>query len=218
MNSLLIILKQLKNLIQIERDDVTIKVLKQLLLKDPYYHTAYSLLAEAYDRQGLIKEAYNTLKQGLEYDEFNKELYYHLGILLQKLNRLDESESMFQEAIALDPDYKEAILSLIAQWKDDNKNELIVDLIHDIKNIGSVDPLYEWELGRAYNELDERKQALNAYKQAYTNLQDDPEFLKEYGMFLYEEGEHQEAVNIFRTYLVMIPDDYDIIAFTERID
>lgn len=203
---------------QIERDDVAIKVLKQLLEKDPYYHSAYLLLAEAYERQGLIKEAYNILKQGLEYDEFNKQLYYHLGILLQKLNRLDESETMFQEAITLDPDYKEAILSLIALWKDNNKYELIIDLIHDIKNDGSIDPLYEWALGRAYSELDERNDALNAYKQAYTNLQDDPEFLKEYGMLLYEAGERKEAVNIFRTYLMMIPDDYDIIAFTERIE
>lgn len=203
---------------QIERDDVTIQMLEKLLEKDPYYHSAYPLLAEAYDRQGLIKEAYNTVKQGLEYDEFNKELYYYLGILSQKLNNIAESESMLQEAIALDPDYKKAILSLIALWKDLGRAESIIDLVKDIKKTGSIDPLYEWELGRAYKELDERNQALNSYKQAYTNLQDDPEFLKEYGTFLYEEGKHSQALNIFKAYLSMIPDDYDVAGFVDRIE
>ncbi|HEY4602506.1 MAG TPA: tetratricopeptide repeat protein [Cerasibacillus sp.] len=203
---------------QLERDDVTIHVLEKLLKQDPYYHSAYPLLAEAYERQGLINEAYNTVKQGLEYDEFNKELYYYLGILSQKLNRIAESEAMFQEAIALDPDYKEAILSLIALWKDVGRTESIIGLIEDVKKTGSVDALYEWELGRAYLEIDERKQALNAYKQAYTNLQDDPDFLKEYGTLLNEEGMQQEALNTFRAYLNIISDDYDVAAFVERIE
>lgn len=200
-----------------DRLDIAISVWKELLMKDPYYHSSYKLLAQAYEEKGMIQEAYETAMKGISYDEFNKELYYYTGILAQKLNDLAKSEAMFRQAISLDPDYKHAILSLVKLFKEKEKPEFVVDLLTSIKETKSEDPLYDWELARAYRELEQFDDALKYFQDAYTNMKDDSDFLKEYGYFLMEEGRNTEAIDIFTKYLTLIPDDFEIVAYKERL-
>ncbi|MFP3360311.1 hypothetical protein R0K17_23640, partial [Planococcus sp. SIMBA_143] len=89
---------------------------------------------------------------------------------------------------AIDPDYKEGVLFLIELLKNNENFKGIIELVGEIKSTGASDPLYEWELARAYNEEELYKDALNHYKEAYNSLNQDSDFMKEYGYFLTEEG------------------------------
>lgn len=131
------------------RRDIAIQAWKHVIEQDMYYHTAYYQLAKAYEDEEMINEAYETAKQGIQIDEFNKELYFFTGSMAHQLNKDEESEKWVREAVTLDPDYKEAILFLIELFKQQDKEDSIVDLINDIKKMGASDPLYEWELARA---------------------------------------------------------------------
>ncbi|MFD2630679.1 tetratricopeptide repeat protein [Oceanobacillus kapialis] len=202
---------------QADRKDIAIKAWERVVETDPYYHTVYHKLAGVYEEEGLEQEAYETAKNGLKYDEFNKELYFMAGQLAHKLNKNEESEKWMREAVAIDPDYKEGVLFLIELLKNNENFKGIIELVGEIKSTGANDPLYEWELARAYNELELYKDALNHYKEAYNSLNQDSDFLKEYGYFLTEEGRIQEAITVLDAYMAQQPLDDDVEGFLSRL-
>src|SRR5699024_7775076 len=126
---------------------------------DPYYHPVYYELATVYTELGLIEKAHTTAKDGLKYDEFDKRLYFLIGKTAIQLNDEEEAIQSLQEAIALDEDYKEAILLLTSVYENNNDYEQMVTFLDDIKQLGGADPLYDWKLARAYNELEQYERA-----------------------------------------------------------
>ncbi|WP_366481021.1 tetratricopeptide repeat protein [Ornithinibacillus hominis] len=202
---------------QADRKDIAIHVWEELIEEDPYYHTAYMQLAKAYEDEELLNDAYETTLKGLKLDEFNKELYYLAGTLAHKCNLDVESEKHIREAVNLDMDYKEAVLFLIELLKLKAKPEEIIELIRMVKEYGGDDPLYDWEIARAYIEIESYNDALNHYKEAYNSLQHDNDFLKEYGYFLVEEGKSLEAIKVFTTYLEQDPQDDEIMEYVNRL-
>jgi tetratricopeptide (TPR) repeat protein len=200
-----------------DRNDIAIKVLDKLIEEDPYYHTAYIQLAKVYEEEEMIQEAYDTVVKGLKMDEFNKELYFLAGTLAHQLGFDETSENYVREAVNLDADYKEAILFLIEILKEKDKQDEIIELVKYVKESGGDDPLYDWELARAFNEIESYNDALNYYREAYNSLQHDIDFLKEYGYFLMEEGRNKEAINVFTAYLQEDPLDDEITDYVIRL-
>lgn len=203
-----------------DRKDIAINVWKKVIDIDPYYHTVYYELAKAYQDEELIEEAYETCKKGLEMDEYNKELLYISGVIAHQLNKNDESIKYIERAIKLDPDYKEAILFMVEVFKSSDEFEDIIELIERIKNLGASDPLYDWELARAYRELGNAssdEKALRHYTEAYNMLKVDLEFLKEFGYFLTETGKVTKAISIFESYLELEPSDTEVEEFVVRL-
>jgi len=202
---------------QANRNDIAIKVWEQLIDKDPYFHSVYPHLAQAYDSEGMPQEALDMAKKGLAKDEFNKELYHLAGTLTHKQGNKDEGYRLMREAVALDPGYKEAVLFLIENFKEDADYEAIIELINQLISLGEEDPNYLWELAQAYEEEEQFDEAYEQYKQAYPSLKEDTAFLKAYGYFLIEEGRMKEGQEVFREYLAIDPADTEIEDFLARL-
>lgn len=202
---------------QAKRSDIAIKVWEKVIEIDPYYHTVYNPLAKAYEEEELLDKAYDTVQKGLDMDEFNKELYYYGAILAKKLGKAKESENLARKSIALDPDYKEAIVFLIASLKDKDDPQAVIELIQEIQRTGAEDSAYDWEMARAFNQIESYEDALKYYQRAYINLKDDSEFLKEYGYFLSEEGRSTEACHVLQAYLEIVPTDIETEEFVQRL-
>ncbi len=200
------------------RNDTAISVWKELIEKDPNYPTVYPELATALKDEGLIEDAYAVVQQGLLYDEFNKELYFLAAQLAMTLQKQEESIEFLQEAILLDSDYREAIILLTKLYEEEAQYSKIIDLITTIKQAGASDPIYEWELAKAYKEEELYSQARTAYEEAYVALLEDKDFLKEYGYFLVEEGVQKEALNVLKQYIALDPLDEETISFVERLN
>ena len=198
-------------------NEKAIQAWKKLIEIAPDYHTVYTLLAEAYEQEKLLAEAYDIAIKGLKLDEFNKELYLQSAHLAQKLNHSKEAEEYVREAIVLDPDYQEAVLFLVSLLKDQERPEDIVDVLESIQEAGAADALYDWELARAYEQIESFKDALKHYNQAYNSLKEDSEFLKEYGFYLVEEGHIKNAIQILKRYLVLEPSDDETEAYVSRL-
>nr|WP_245347714.1 tetratricopeptide repeat protein [Oceanobacillus polygoni] len=202
---------------QADRNDIAIKAWEHVIEIDEYYHTAYYQLAMVYEKEGLLEDAFKVANKGLEMDEYNKELYFLTGSIAHQLGQDDESEKLTREAIALDPDYKEAILFLIELFKKNEAHINITDLITEAQRLGAEDPLYDWELARAFNEIESFDNALKSYRDAYNNLNQDSDFLKEFGYFLTEDGKIKEAIPIFESYVRLQPLDEDVEAYLARL-
>lgn len=202
---------------QAGRKDIAINAWKEVLEIDSDYYSVYSLLTDAYEDEKLLEEAYETAIAGLKVDEYNKELYLQVGILSLKLQKDNEAEQYIREAIALDPDYKEAILQLISVLKDQDRYDDIIELLSSVKEFGAEDSLYEWELAKAFVEIEEYNEALFYYDGAYDELKDDVEFLKEYGYFLIEEGNRTKAITVLKRYIQLEPLDIETESYLNRI-
>src|SRR5699024_9906823 len=107
-------------------------------------------------------------------------------------------------------DYKEAILFLIELFKSQGDEEEIIKTIKEIKEMGAYDGAYEWELAKAYVEMELYQEALSAYNEAYLTLNEDSDFLKEYGYYLTEEGNITKAIQVLKSYLDLEPADIEI--------
>lgn len=202
---------------QADRKDIAIQVWNELIEADPDYVTVYDYLARAYEDEKRLDEAYDTIQAGLKKDTFNKNLFYEAGVLAYELGKQEESEQHLREAVALDPDYREAVLFLIRLLKGKEEHEQIIELISHIQENGADDAIYDWEAARAYSQTENYNEALNHYNKAYTSLKEDGDFLKEYGYFLIEEGRTAEAVPVLESYIQMEPLDTDTQAYLERI-
>lgn len=202
---------------QAKRNDIAINAWKEVIEFDEYYHSVYYELAKVYKEESLLKEAYDTAKTGIKMDEYNKELYFLTAQLAHQIGDEEESEDLVRQAIALDPDYKDGLLFLVELLKVKEEYEEIISLINNAQDIGAQDGLYDWELARAYNEIENYPEALNSYYEAAITLTKDTVFLKEYGYFLTEEGKINKAIPVFESYLSIEPEDIDIIEYVERL-
>lgn len=200
---------------QAKRNDIAINAWKKVIELDEHYHSVYYELAKAYKEEGLIKEAYESGKTGIKMDEYNKELFFLTAQLAHQLGE-KESEELVRQSIALDPDYKDALLFLVELLKVKDEHDDIISLINNAKDIGAQDALYDWELARAYNEVEDYPKALKLYDEAAITLKQDAAFLKEYGYFLTEEGKINKAIPVFESYL-NIEEDIDVIEYVERL-
>ncbi|RDW22052.1 tetratricopeptide repeat protein [Oceanobacillus chungangensis] len=202
---------------QADRNDIAIKAWEHVIELDPYYHTVYYQLARAYEEEGRPEEGYAISKKGIQIDAFNKELFLQAATFAHQFGENEQSEEFARNAVVLDTDYKEAVLFLIELFKNQTNYHAIIDLLLEIKKTDAEDALYEWELARAYNEIDSYDHALKHYQEAYNTLSQDSDFVKEYGYFLTEEGRIGEAIPIFESYLLLQPLDVEVEEFVNRL-
>lgn len=201
----------------INRKEVAISAWEQLMELDPHYYALYYYLGKAYKDEGMFEEAYHIVTEGLRYDEHNHQLYYLAANLAYHNGNLTESESFIVDAIKLDPDDQKAILFYIKLLTESGRFEEIIQLIKNISHYNVYDPFYEWELARAHNELDEIEQAILHYDEAFNSLQNDVDFLQEYGLLLAENGRSNDAIHVLQQYLQLEPMDEDILEYVNRL-
>ncbi|MGK9428695.1 tetratricopeptide repeat protein [Bacillus atrophaeus] len=178
-----------------------IKQLSDLKEIDPSYSSLYMPLAESYEAEGMYEEALKTAKEGISYDEYNKELFLYAAKMTLKIGNVQEGKKLLQEALALDPGYVEALHTLLAVYLKEEDYELIIDLIQEVRGYGEEDPKYNWYLASAYTELEKYEEAKKCFEAAYLHYRDDRDFLYEYANFLLEEGLQQEALPLLKEVL-----------------
>ncbi|QDP40453.1 tetratricopeptide repeat protein [Radiobacillus deserti] len=200
-----------------DRIDISIQVWEQLIQKDSQFPSVYYYLAKAYEQEGMPEEAYETARKGLDVDEFNKELYHYAGVLAHKLGNSKQGYELVNQAIELDYGFKEAVLFLVENYKQDQDEDAIVQLLERVIENGEDDQQYRWELAKAYRELELFEDALKQYYDAYTNFKEDSDFLKEFGYFLVEEGKRDEAKEVLSKYLEVEPSDFEVEEYLHRL-
>ncbi|WP_428908925.1 tetratricopeptide repeat protein [Niallia sp. Krafla_26] len=187
----------------------------QLKELDPEYFSLYMNLARAYEREEDLVKAYGVIKDGIKYDEFNKDLYFYGGKLALKTGNEDEAETMLREALALDPELIEAARTLNSLFI---LQERYGDVLEIISFVGvEEDPQFLWDEALAYQNLEEYSQALNSYERAYTFFKDTSDFLAHYGYFLMEEGNREKAVEVFSKLIKLEPDNEEFFSVWQRL-
>ncbi|MDQ0350852.1 tetratricopeptide (TPR) repeat protein [Alkalibacillus filiformis] len=202
---------------QIERFDICTKVWNQLIDLDPEYTSVYPMLARAFYEDGALQEAFDTTVQGINKDEHNNELYLLAAQYALKLNKQEEAVTYLQEALAIDPAYEDGVELLLNIYFENEQYEQAKDLVDQLMGYEGYPVVLNWRAAQIYNELEEFDLSKSHFEQAALTYSEDPNFLKEYGMFLVEEGDLHKALDILNAYLKVIPDDEEVREFMLRM-
>lgn len=126
--------------------------------------------------------------------------------------------SYLQEAVALDPEYMEAILVLMSVYMTEERYEDVLALYDDVKQDD-----FDWTalypfVAEAYNKEERYSEAYEIYKLAYNDFNEDTEFLANFCYFLLEDGKLEEAKQVAERLLVLEPNEQQWLDLMERFD
>lgn len=183
---------------QVGEYDQAIKQFTKLKELDPHFTSFYPYLAKCYEALNKWKEALDTLEEGIKVDEYNDELYVHAGKLSFKMQDIQAGEEFLRKVIAQNPSHFEAIRTLVAFLKEEERYEEILDLVDHLNELGEDDPLFTWYRAFAHHQLEHFVKAYESFKDAHPTFEKDSDFLEEYGRFLLEYGKRDEAIELLR--------------------
>lgn len=194
---------------QTKQYEMAVKRLDELIELDPDYFSAYLLRAQSLNMAEDYEGAYSSIQQGIARDEFDKELYLFSGKLALKLGKTEEGVDQLRQAIALDPEYMEAIYTLVSYFHAEEMDDEVVELAETvIANEDDWAGLYPM-LAESYERTENFEQAAVYYEKAYPSFREDPNFLEKYARFLIEEGKRAKALEIIKELQVLEPENPD---------
>lgn len=196
---------------------IAINRFEEVKTLDPSFQSLYLYLARSYEQEEMLQEAYETVLEGLKHDEFNKELFLLGGKLALKNGNEEGAEKHFREALAIDPEFAEAVLLLNKLFLTQERFEDIIELIELMDSQDIEEPQLLWDAAKAYQGNENYSVALNKYQEAYTFFKELPDFLYDYGYFLLEEGKRQEAAEVFNSLLEKDPSNEEFIEIVQRL-
>lgn len=200
--------------IQLGEREKAIPLLQEVRFMGDTYLNVYVPLAGALIDENKSDEAEEVLKEGLKENPYDLSLYHLASDFAFQHHRLDEAEEYLLDALKIEEDTELTLIKLSNLFLFQEKYEEVLDLLEEKRELMNVQG--HWSLAKAYYGLEEYEKAGNQYQKAYEGLADDPEFMKEFGLFLREEGNMTEADNILRQYLVLVPDDVEIYDLLEE--
>ena len=203
---------------QSEKYELATKQLEDLKELDPDYFSAYLLLAESYAMMEDNRRALKTIEEGIKRDEYEKSFYLFAGKMALKNSLPDEAIDYLQQAIALDPEYMEAIMVLMSIYANREYTEEIIELYEDLKNND-----FDWSalypfVAEAYAKNEQYERAYEIYKVAYNDFKDEPSFLEKYCYFLIEEGKREEATTIAKQLIALEPTEQQWLDLLDTLE
>lgn len=102
--------------------DKAMSVLKESIDKKIENPQSYFLMSQLFEEKKDFKNALNTLKTAEVKFHKSSDVYYHLGILLDKMNLKDDMIVNMQKVIEIEPEHAQALNYLAYTWADSGKN------------------------------------------------------------------------------------------------
>ena len=194
---------------QTQQYERAVQRLDELIVLDPDYFSAYLLKAQSLNMTEDYKAAYEAIKEGLKRDEFDKELYLFAGKLALKLGNTEDGVENLRQAVALDPEYMEAIFALVSYFHSKEMDEEVLELVEAAIESGD-----DWAglypmVAEAYERTEQFEQAATYFDLSYPAFREDSEFLGKYVRFLIEEGKRERALEILKELQVLEPDNQE---------
>lgn len=192
---------------QTRQYEMAVRHLDELIALDPDYFSAYLLRAQSLNMAEDYEGAYQAILKGIARDEFDKELYLFAGKLALKLGKIQEGVESLRQAIALDPEYMEAIYTLVSYFHAEEMDEDTLELAESVIESGD-----DWAglypmIAEAYERTEQFSKAEEYFGKAYPAFRDDPNFLEKYARFLIEEGKREKALEIIKELQVLEPEN-----------
>lgn len=199
---------------QLHEDERAIALYQRLLEYNPEYATVYLHLGRLLQGQERLEEARSVLEQGLRYAPFQSDLFLMAAENAYRLHAEARAEEILNQALTIGEQQEEVVLALSNLYSHQERFSEVQKLYQDYP---SDLPEALWDQARAANALEDYDEAFKLYALAYAGLKDEPSFMKEYGLFLREEGRIKEARQLLTHYLAHEPEDLEVQSILESL-
>lgn len=179
--------------------------LEQLLDIDPDYFSAYMLAGQSRLQLNEDEQALTMFKKGIERDSYDKELHAAAGKAALKLQDPEQAEQYLKEALVLDPEYIDALITLASLYDQQEEDDKLIELLNYAEADQLDIPLLQSFLASAYERSEAYEEAYEMYAKAYDGMKEDAGFLDQYARFLLEEGKHADALRVIRQLTAVAP-------------
>ncbi|THB61299.1 tetratricopeptide repeat protein [Vagococcus silagei] len=193
---------------QLGENERAIELLRQVVSINEDFQQVYYPLGQILFDEGMDEEALNYLEIGIEKNPYEVSLYHLASECAYRLYKKETAIHYLRQAIALEEDSDFSKLRLVDLLRNEEDFDEALSLLSTLENPNLSEA--QWYAARLYNDLEEFGQAAVAYEKAAPELLEDAEFLKEYGMFLREEGKIDQSTQLLQAYLKQVPDDMEI--------
>ena len=198
---------------QTARYTEAISRLQQLIDMDPDYFSAYMLAGQSFAQQDEDDKALEMFRKGIERDAFDKELQLAAGKSALKLQLPEQAETHLKEALVLDPEYIDALVTLAALYEQQEEDDALIELL-DYAEVDQLEiPLLHAFLAYSYERTEEFDKASEMYVKAYEGINEDAAFLDQYARFLLEEGKRDEALPVIQQLVKIAPHEEEWTAY-----
>ncbi|AVK60431.1 hypothetical protein C5Z25_00950 [Lactobacillus sp. CBA3605] len=204
--------------LQLNEPQKAIDIFNKLREQDSQYATVYPYLAEAQEQLNELDQALLTLQEGLAVDQYNEQLYLKTARIALKLDDADLAEKYLREGLSIDPDNLTTILELSNLLVKETRYQANIELLDQYLQSNEFDPQFYWNLAVSNAQLDRFKEAKANYLAAYPFFEHNADFLKPAIYFFREAGLPEQAAAALRNYLVIEPDDGELVAMLEDFE
>ncbi|WEG74268.1 tetratricopeptide repeat protein [Vagococcus intermedius] len=194
--------------IQLAEREKAIALLQKIRVLNPAFEGLYLPLASAMLDEKMLQEAEEVIKDGLRHNPYSVDLYHLASDAAFRIGKLPDAEEYLRKAITLEEDKEFSIIKLANLLLADDRFEDVIDTLSEFTDSNQVHAY--WSLAQAHNGLEEYAEANTYFEKALEGLAHEPEFLKDYGLFLREEGQLEKATHLLTHYLEHVPEDIEV--------
>jgi tetratricopeptide (TPR) repeat protein len=147
--------------------------------------------------EGLLEEALSRFEQALDLEPENPEVVEAIGRALLSLDRTEEAEASFLDALELDPDWVAPRMGLAALAM---RNDEPFRVIHHLERATASDPEYPdafVELGRYYGLMGEPSLARATFERWTRAHPEDADMLINAGLTAFDVADYPQALEFF---------------------
>lgn len=179
----------------------------------------YALLSSLYSDENDKDRAIVTLEKGIESFPENHQLYFELGLLLERNNRTDDAIETMRKVLELQPNHADALNFIGYSWADKN--------IHLEEALGYILRAIELKpengfiidsLGWVYFRLGRLEEAVDALKHAITLEPSDPHIFDHLGDAYNALGDSKKARRAYQKAFELFEEKEKRSAVEEKID
>lgn len=201
--------------LQLHENEKAINYLQELRELNPQYQSLYLYLGQALQEEEMIEEAQQVLEDGIKENPFQVELYHLASENAFRLHEKEKAEKLLLDALNVGDKQDETLLTLSNLYLDQERYEDVVQTVNQMEEVAN--PYAEWNLAHAYNQLEDFAVATVHYEQATHELDHEPDFLKEYALFLREEGQLAKTRELLEQYLTYEPGDMEVLSLLDDL-
>ncbi|MGB3160265.1 tetratricopeptide repeat protein [Carnobacterium sp.] len=185
---------------------------------DPNYTSVYPNLARGLEEENQLEKAIEIVREGLKMDQYNEDLFTVGAEIAIKIENENLAEDYYLKAQALAPENEGLQLAFINLLLKQERYEEALVVIEEALSHEQDDPQFYWDAALVYDKLEKYEQAEQSFKQAYTFLNQNKDFLKSYIYFLRESGDRFVIKTVLTDYLVLEPSDGEMLELSEVIN
>ncbi len=142
------LIKNVKILVDEKKYTKAVEILKEGLAQFPDNQKLLYNLAKIYLRVNEFDQVIKTINRYIERDKDNKFAYYLAGAANYKISEFDNAIDFFQKALALDPNFVNALFALGMSFKEKNMIEDAGRCFEKVKHIDEDNKMVDYELSQ----------------------------------------------------------------------